>query len=237
MKAINKSVAGILLLGLINLLSWDLFAQTRVDAGLSISPAISYFNTSGKADHFRNIFALNYGFCASWKKRKAVFSTGIHHITQGAKFEFLQTTTDNPEGSGAYYDMIIRARTIMVPLNVDYIFKTINKTEVFAGFGLNLGYLYSQQQENTAIPKGEVPDPAIIYHYPQERVTDVDLFDSFYFGLNAGLGVRHFFNDKTSIQFRPNYLFQFRKDLPADQYAFTNRLRSLSLDFTLFYTF
>lgn len=217
--------------------STTLTAQTRIDFGLAAIPTLSTMNTGGKAEHFNYILPFNYGLRTIFKKEKFAFSTGIIHLTQGAKFEALTTTASNPEGTGEYFDVFIRAKAVTVPLNVDYILKPNDKTEIFGGLGLYAGYIYSQQQENTSTPKDYQPDSTIISDYPLERFTNLDIFSDYYFAINIGLGLRQLLNDKLSLQIRPKFLFQLRQKLPADQYAWTNRLMSFSLDIGLFFSF
>lgn len=205
--------------------------------GLTAIPSLSTFNTSGQFKYYKYIYSLNFGIRASFKKQKFIFSTGILHLTQGTKFDVLQTTSSNPQGTGESFDVFLRIKAITIPINVDYIFISKNKLEVFAGLGLYSGYIYSQQQENTSIPKNyQSPSNIISAGGLPTRFTDLDIFDKYYFAGNAGIGVRHIFNEKWCFQFRPNFLFQIRENLLADKYAGTNRLMTFLFDAGLFFS-
>ena len=129
-----------------------------------------------------------------------------------------------------------RIKAITIPINVDYILISKNKTEVFAGLGLYSGHIYSQQQENTSIPQNYLPPSNVIYNGgPPTRFTDVNIFDKYYFAGNADIAIRHFFNEYWGFQFRPNFSFQIREKLPANKYAWTNRLMTFSFDIGLFF--
>jgi hypothetical protein len=92
--------------------------------------------------------------------------------------------------------------------------------------------------ENTSIPENYQPDPFFTPHYPVSRFLDVDIFNEFYLGMNAGIGLKQTIFDKFSVQLRPNLLYQIRKKLkPVEKYAWTNRLMSYSLDVGVFYRF
>lgn len=211
-------------------------AQTRIDIGLTAIPSLSTFNSGGQFKYYKYIHPFNYGLNTTFNKGKFIFSSGILHLTQGTKLEVSLTTSTNPQGTEGFFDVFIRIKAIAIPINADYILISKNKTEIFAGLGLYSGYIYSQQQENTSIPENYQPPSNIIYAGgPPKRFTDLDIFDKYYFAGNAGIGVRRFLNDKWSFQFRPNFLFQIRENLPADKYAWTNRLMTFSFDVGLFY--
>ena len=106
----------------------------------------------------------------------------------------------------------------------------------FCGAGIWVGYIYSQQQENTSIPDDYQPDTTIISTQPLTRFTDVDIVDDFYWGVNVGIGLKHYFTKKFSLKVRPNFLFQLRKELPSDTNAWTNRLMTFSIDIGFYYS-
>lgn len=227
----------IVLFLIVQIASSNLMAQKNFSLGLIAIPTLSTINTQGSHDDYQFIFPFNYGVRVISQKGKFIFSSGLLNLTQGTKFKVLKTSASNPQGNGEYYDIIIRTKTIALPVNADYIFKSKNKREFFGGIGLFAGYMYSQREVNTSVPKDYKPDSTIISAYPIQRFWDLEIFDDYYFGINAGLGVRQFLNDKLSFHFRPNFLFQLRKKLPPDKYAWTNRLMSFSLDIGLFYRF
>ena len=121
----------------------------------------------------------------------------------------------------------------MVPLNAEYIFVSNKKIEFSGGLGLYLGYIYSQQLEN---PLAKDQSGGIILP-PFERFTDINMFDDFYVGANAGVSLRIFFNKKLSLFIRPGYLYQLRGKSENDDLVGTNRLGTISFEIGLFYSF
>ena len=211
-------------------------ARTRFDIDFDAIPSLSTFNTAGKFEDYKYIYPLNYGIRISFKKQKLIFSAGILHLTQGTKLAVLGTSSNNPQGAEYYFYVFFRIKAIAIPINVDYILISKNKTEVFAGLGLYSGYIYSQQQENTSIPKNYLPPSNVIYAGgAPTRFTDVNIFDKYYFAENVDIAIRHFFNKYWGFQFRPSFLFQIKGNLPSNKYAWTNRLMTFSFDTGLFF--
>lgn len=212
------------------------FTQSRYDYGLAAVPTYSTINTEGHVDGYKYISPLNYGIYIAYKKKKILISSGILKITQGTKFETEITTVDQPEGGTGTYDLFIRVKGIIIPLNFNYVL-TSNNTEISGGVGIYSGYIFSQQLENTSIPKDyQPPDNIVYFGDPPKRFVDLDWFDKYYLGINIGFGLQQYFCKKMSFIIRPNFLFQLRKELPRDEYVWTNRLMSFSLDVGLCYS-
>ncbi len=209
--------------------------KTHLDFGLLAIPSFSTINTEGHSVGFKYIYPFNFGVSVEYKLKKVLFSSGIIHFTQGAKFEVEITSPDHPEGGLGTFDVYWRAKGVMLPLNADYIF-SVKKTGFFCGAGIWVGYIYSQQQENTSIPDDYQPDTTVISTQPLTRFTDVDIVDDFYWGVNVGIGLKHYFTKKFSLKVRPNFLFQLRKELPSDTNAWTNRLMTFSIDIGFYYS-
>ncbi len=215
---------------------FPLYSQPAFKVGLIGSPSVS--NLHGRPDWNKtdNISSVNFGLKAYLSTGRWAFSTGILHLTQGASFEYEETSTANPEGTGEKFDVYFRARGITIPIGVDYIFWKNENTQLFGGAGIYLGDLYKQEEENTSIPEDFKPDPLVTYPYgPPSRFRESKWFDDFYAGANVGLGLNQKLSDRMSVQFRPNFLYQLRKSKSAEQAAWTNRLMSFALDVGVFY--
>ncbi len=226
-KAVSTIAFGLCILG------FNLNAQTEI--GALISPSASNAHTGTSIASPQYIYPVNYGIKISHTHKRFVFSTGLLHLTQGMKYE-IEARNENNLRTGENFDLITRAKTITIPVNVDFNFISTSKTTVFAGVGFYTGYIYSQQQENTGFPKYWAPDPNITYPDPPQRFVDVQTFDVMYFGLNGGVGIKQQLTDKLSLQARPNFLFQLREELPEASFAWTNRLMTFSLDVGILYT-
>lgn len=209
-------------------------AQTEV--GIIVAPSATNFYTGNTSIENQYTFPVNFGLGLSHAYKRFTFSTGLLHFTQGMKFE-VEERNENNLPTGETFDIIIRAKAIIVPLNIDYNFVSKTKTKLFAGVGLSTGYIYSQQLENTAFPNDWMTtDPNTTNPDPPQRFTDVQFFNDVYFGLNARVGIKHRLSDKFSLAIRPNLLLQLREELPEATYGWTNRMMSFSLDFGLYYT-
>ena len=169
-------------------------AQTRLDIGVVAIPSLSKFNTECKYE-YKYLAPFNFGLKTNITYKKFIFSTGMLYFKQGTRFTVDKSDPNNPELVTGTFDVFIRVKAIVIPLNVDYIFLTKNKTELTTGIGLYVGHIYSQQQENTSIPENYQPPSNIIYLYPPERFTNMSLFDGIYFGGNIGLSIRHNINN------------------------------------------
>ncbi|MBA3285810.1 MAG: hypothetical protein H0U27_12230 [Nitrosopumilus sp.] len=207
-----------------------LHAQSKLDVGLIAIPSITNVHANHDFAPYNPLFALNYGIKAQLYREKFAFSSGLLHFTQGAQFQVEKSTVNIPEGTGEFFDIYIRVKTLVIPLSVDYLFKISEKTQLFAGLGFYTGYIYSQQMENTSIPENYHPDPFFTPAYPVNRFSDIDHFNHFYLGINPGIGVKYLISPKLNFQIRPNLLYQIRKKQPEEKYPWTNRLISYSVD-------
>ncbi|OFX51837.1 MAG: hypothetical protein A2046_00740 [Bacteroidetes bacterium GWA2_30_7] len=212
------------------------FPQSRLDFGLNVIPALSTINTEGHDIGFEFLKPINYGISVAYKKKKMLISTGILKITQGSKFQVEITTNELPEGGIGTYDNFIRIKSLIIPLNISYVLTSKN-TGFTGSIGIYSGYVYKQQLENTSISKDNQPPSNIIYlNGPPKRFNDIDMFEKLYFGANIGIGLQQFISKKMSYIIRPNFLFQLRKELPREQYPWTYRLMSLSIDIGFYYS-
>jgi len=141
---------------------------------------------------------LNYGVSVSYSVNNLLLSTGISHITQGVKYRDIEVAAEDlPEGGIGKYDMFLRVRGLMVPINIDYLY-TLNKISLIGGVGLYSGYIYHEQFENTSVSEND-----------EERFVNTQYFKKIYWGINIGLGLKYFINDKLHMQLRPNFLYYF----------------------------
>jgi hypothetical protein len=212
-------------------------AQNKIEIGLLGIPSFSTINTGGNTKFYKYIHPLNYGLRVNYQMRKLCFSSGILRLIQGTKFRTEITTTDIPEGGIGSFDFFLRAKGIILPINCDYIILKTDGISVFAGLGLYNGYIYSQQQENTSIPKDYKQDPNLLTSTPIKRFNDIEIVNKYYCGINMDIGLKVKLNKHFSFDFRPNFVYQLRKQLPADKYVWTNRLMSFSLDIGFYYSF
>ena len=207
------------------------FSQSRIDFCLIAIPSFSTINTEGHSVGYKYIIPINYGLSVFYNKNKIIITTGISHITQGTKLKVESTTVNNPEAGIGNFDVFIRAKTIAIPVVINYLIISKNKTEFFGGLGIYAGYIYSQQEENTSIPQNYQPPGNIIYAGGSpKRFLNINIFDEIYYGVNVGVGLRQFLSKRISLQVRPNFLFQLRKELLHDTDKWTNRLMTYSFD-------
>jgi len=226
----------IALIGLL-LQSLPTSAQNKIEIGLLGAPSFSTINTGGKSKFYKYIHPFNYGLRVNYQMRKLFFSTGILRLTQGTKFKVEITTTDIPEGGISFCDFFLRTKGIILPINCDYIILKTDGILVFAGLGLYNGYIYSQQQENTSIPEDYKQDPNLLTSTPIKRFNDIEIVNKYYCAFNMDIGLKIKLNKHFSFNFRPNFVYQLRKQLPTDKYAWTARLMSFSLDMGFYYSF
>ena len=217
------------------ILTMTISVNAQFDLGLTGIPSLSTFHVKDQDLSDTYIYPVNYGLSLNYHFDRFMFSSGVLHFTQGRKFEFEKTSTNNPEGTGEYYDVYFRARSIMIPLLANYKFIETSKSTFFAGTGIYTGYIYSQKWEDTSIPEDWKPDPSVNYPYPVGRFTEQDAFNDFYFGLNIGIGWNQKISENLSLQLRPNFLYQLREDQPKSTNAWTNRMMTWALDFGIYY--
>jgi len=220
---------------LILILTTTISVNAQFEVGLTGIPSISTFHAKGQDLSETYIYPLNYGLSVNYHLDRFMFSSGVLHFTQGRKFELEETSTNNPEGTGEFYDVYFRARSLMVPLLAHYKFIQGSNSSLFGGIGIYTGYIYSQEQENTSIPEDWQPDPSVNYSYPVGRFTEQDIFSDLYFGLNIGIGWNQKISDNLSLQLRPNFLYQLREEQPKSTNAWTNRMMTWALDFGIYY--
>ncbi len=197
----------------------SILAQNKIEIGLLGMPSFSTINTGGNTKFYKYIHPFNYGLRVNYRMRKLYFSTGILHLTQGTKFRTEITTTDNPEGGIGSFDIFLRAKGIIFPINCDYIILKTDGILLYAGLGLYNGYIYSQQQVTVL------------------GFSDIEIVNKYYCGFNMDIGLKVKLREHFSLDFRPNFVYQLRKNLPTDKYVWTNRLMSFSLDIGFYYSF
>lgn len=210
-------------------------ANAQLGLGASVSPSISTFHTGDQSLSGTYTYPVNFGVKVSYRHQRWFFTTGLLHVTQGSKYEFLKTSEDNPEGWGEFFDVFIRARALMLPLNANYILLERGRHSFMGGAGLYTGWVYSQKQEDTSEPEGAQRDPGVNYTYSQNWDGELDVFDKLYWGLNIGLAWRYELTDCFNLQLRPNFLYQLREDQPSSTNARTNRMMSYAVDVGFFY--
>lgn len=194
--------------------------KAQFDFGLTGIPSLSRFHIEDQDLSDTYIYPVSYGLSVNYHHNRFMFSSGILHMTQGRKFKFEETTVNNPEGTGEYYDVYFRARSIMVPLLANYKFIESSKSTFFAGTGLYTGYIYSEEWED---------------HSVLGELTEQDVFNEFYIGLNIGIGLNQQISDNLSLQIRPNFLYQLREKQPESTNAWTNRMMTWALDVGIYY--
>jgi hypothetical protein len=208
-------------------------ARAQLSVGITGSPGMVNIHNQA-IDHFEPIFALHYGLNLAFQTRRWRFSTGLRHLTQGGKSEVLETSETNPQGSGETFDVYLRTRAIALPLEGNYHFIQKDKSSIFVGMGVYVGYFYAQRQENTNIPKGG--NPNTIINNPPTRFTDVNLFEDLYLGLNLGLGWDRQLTEHLTLRVRPNFLYQLRTENKTSNNAGASRLMTYALEIGLSYT-
>lgn len=210
----------------------QLFSQSRMDFGIKASPSISNFNTKGETDIYERIFPFNYGIYSSYLINRFSISSGLLFVNQGANLKMvLFNNISGSTGSGTAY---IRIRSLCFPLVTNYLFLLRDRFSLFAGGGIYISNIYSQQIE---YPWVDNSNPSIISRYPLSRFNDIEYFENVVYQLNIGVGVRKKIKENFNLVLRPNILYQLRKDLPKDKYAWTIRLSSIAIDMGLYYTF
>jgi hypothetical protein len=116
-------------------------------------------------------------------------------------------------------DIKLRTKGIILPINCDYTILKTNGMLLYAGLGIYNGYIYSQKQITLS------------------ETNDIDIVNKYYCGFNADIGFKVKLSEHFNLDFRPNFIYQLRKELPSSKYLWTDRLMSFSLDIGLYYTF
>lgn len=216
-----------------------LTVEAQYYLGFQISPAMSTFHHSNRHSSEFYIFPVSYGVTLDYKYNKFVFSTGLSNVIQGHGFEVMHSNSQFPGGTGEFYDVFIRVKTLMISQEINYSLFERPKSYFFVSVGLNPGYIYSQQIENTSLPldfsSTTSPNYTVIPITTTERVSDVEIFDNFYLGLNLGIGWRQHLSDRFQLQLRPNFLYQIRSDESRSLAPFTYRMMTFSLDMGVYF--
>lgn len=220
------------------LLSVCCIADAQFELGLVGSPSISTIAVTDRKIKDQDFsdsytFPISYGIRTNFKFQRFIFSTGILHLTQGRKYEVKKTSLTYPEGTGEYYDIYIRARTLVVPLNLDFMFLKTSNSIFLGGFGLYIGRTYSQELEETSFPKDWKAQPHIPPPHSLGRYREIMMFEDLYIGVNFGLAWRREITDHISFHLRPNFLYMLQD--PAPYSLDDNRLLSFNLDIGVFY--
>lgn len=191
------------------------FAQIKTSIGVMASPSLANISINSDRLSYDYTYLTSYGITADFSSGNWSLSTGITRLNQGMAMEIQVTTVDQPEGTGEVETVHLLTEIIAVPIIVNYQVYSSGKIDYFAGAGVEIGYLYKQQFWNKAI----------------------DLFKDGYYGFQLGIGLDYHLNDRFTLRARPNFLYQLRKDLPAEESALTPRLYAYQLDLGIAYTF
>lgn len=195
-------------------------AQTEKEIGVVISPA--NINIDSPFDEYQSIYTVNYGVRGAITWDRVSVNVGILHLTQGGKNDNLLTRPSDPINSVLYF----RAKGISVPIGVDY--NLINKeaTKVFAGIGLHTAYICCQNST--------IENNGTVTKLPKSNNNQ---FESLYFGMNFGIGVKQQLNDKWNLLLRPNFIYQLRNSTTTIGLTeFKDpKFRSFAMDFGLMY--
>jgi hypothetical protein len=190
----------------------SLSAQTEKEIGIVISPANINMVTDGEAAE--SIYTVNYGVRGIITWDRVSVNAGILHLTQGS------------QNSTSLGQIVFRAKGISLPVGIDYNFINNDATKVFGGIGLHTAYICCQ---NTTIETNDSKTKL-----PK---SDNNAFESLYFGLNLGLGIKQKLNDKFNLLIRPNYIHQLRSSTQTINNLEINnpKFRSFALDLGLLY--
>ncbi len=219
-----------LISSLLVILSISLKAQ--LDLGITGMPTASAFHYENINPQKNSIYPVNFGLNVNYNYHKFTFSTGVLHLTQGVRFDLDNASEENRNGSETY-DLFDRNRSVVLPLLVNYNILQGESYSFFAGTGLYMGYMYSQEQENTAYPEDWQPDPTKTYPLSVGRFVENEIFDPFFVGINFGIGWTQKLTEKLIFQLRPNFLYHLRETSANNPYGI--RLMTWSLDIGFYY--
>ena len=193
------------------------FSQETIEIGLVVSPIVSKISfESANSFNTENRFSVNYGGQFSYNLNKFRINTGISYLKQGGDFKVLETSTINPSGTGAYFYVPCITKSIVVPTTLNYKILSKNKTRLFVGTGLAIGYLFSQYLDNSAFETPQVrtiTTNGITYTISGAGVpkyTEIDIFDKFYSHISLTTELHHNFNENWNGFIRPNFNYQIR---------------------------
>jgi Outer membrane protein beta-barrel domain len=211
------------------------FSQESIEIGLVVSPLLSKISfESSHSFNTESRVSVNYGSQFSYSINKLRINTGISYLKQGGDLKVLETPTTNPSGNGNYFYVPFITKSIVVPTTLNYKIFSKNKTKLFVGTGLAIGYLFAQYQDNSAFETPQVQTVTIngitytISGAGIPKHTQLDIFDKFYSHISLCTELNHSFKNNWNGFIRPNFNYQIRS---KNSSQFTWRQSSWGLDF------
>jgi Outer membrane protein beta-barrel domain len=194
------------------------FSQETIEIGLVASPIVSKISfESVNSFNTENRFSVNYGGQFSYNIHKLRINTGISYLKQGGDLKVREASVGNPSGNGTYFYVPCITKSIVVPTTLNYKIFSKNKTRLFVGTGLAIGYLFSQYLNNSAFETPQVRTitaNGITYTISGAGVpkyTEIDIFDKFYSHISLSTELHHHFNTSWNGFIRPNFNYQLRR--------------------------
>jgi Outer membrane protein beta-barrel domain len=211
------------------------FSQKSIEVGLVVSPIVSKISfESPHSFNTENRFSVNYGSQFSYTINKLRINTGINYLKQGGDLKVREASVGNPSGTGNYFYVPLITKSIVVPTTVNYKIFSKNKTKVFVGTGLAIGYLFAQYQDNSAFETPQVQTVTIngitytISGAGIPKYTQLDIFDKFYSHISLCTELHQNFNNSWNGFIRPNFNYQIRSKNASQS---TSRQSFWGLDF------
>lgn len=208
----------------------DLKAQIEVSL-LSI-PSVTNIYTPVAAQNFNSIGAFNFGFNIASKKGNNInFNYGIIHSLQGAKHTVSGSNPTDPLSQAiSSYSVYFRTKSLIAPFALNYtFFQPKENINISVILGIGLGYIYSQVEENTAIPEDYTSNT--VSPTPIQRFTNNAVFNKFYSGLNSGVEIKKYY-PSFFISAKPTFMYHLYSKIPGQEYyeSKSNKLLSYSIE-------
>jgi hypothetical protein len=210
-------------------------SQKSIEIGVLATPMvskISFENTNPFST--RDRFPLNFGGQINYNINKFRVTTGLNYLKQGGDLKVLETSILNPAGTGNYFYVPLITKSIVVPMTVNYVIHSNDKTKLLVGVGLAMGYLFSQYQDNSGFEAAPVRtltlDGATYTNFGAgtPKHFQLEIFDKFYSHISTGIELHHKFKNSWNGFIRPNFNYQIRINNSA-QFTFRQSFWSLDL--------
>ncbi len=220
-----------------SLLVISLSGQSRVEPGITLRPSLSTINSGTYDKGYQHTFTFSYGLDFIVFGDRMAFSYGLLQLSGGATYQMEHTTVEKPEGTNEFIDMKIRVKAISVPVSMYYLFPLGDHLLLMPGAGVYSNMIYAQEQ--VVLPGSDIEciEPGFFTFEPNviPCTTSLSLFEAHYFAVTPLLGVSHSIGDHLRLRATAGYFIHLRQDRPSQYHAYTPRLRSFTLAFTLNY--
>lgn len=226
-----------------------IWSQTAVWAGsekfqltMMLSPTVEWmrFGRSPIADLYNELWGrkLSYNFGLEYKRfvdPSLSLSIGAMYMNKGFRNKIPDITGLTSAGV-----TLASVHIVAVPVSVNIHHSLRRKVEMIYSAGLSGGWLLSETVRNKYYSDEEVPNQGLL-DLTKGR-SNVNLFNDYYIGAHAGIGISAYIKSRVVLIVQPMYRMQINnaRDLQGQFSSsdyFTARLNSFGVDVKLGYFF